>query len=338
MDECASGGKDDDAMRDRTVSRRRCRQPTLDVLETRGLLSGLGGVGQPTLLLTETPARAPGHVAVDTTAEKSSSNASDPADPAPDVDESSSIESDNRKVLASGESPDPATREDVLVGASKDDAEEALQTGYQSGSTPATSGAVAPSSSLNATDLHSSTVGSGIAQSVSFSRDGDATSGQLGRLANSPPTGPSAATGVASSGAKWDKGKSSGRAGANEPDEIGMGPAIIAQEGAHGEAPLPSPQGDGLISHLPQFDRSAIEAAFDHWFAQIEKHGAIVGSYQPNPTQLLAFSLGAAAVIAGISLSRRVRLGEEEQAVGGRGAGRRGSFLEFPLAWSPRFP
>jgi hypothetical protein len=117
-----------------------------------------------------------------------------------------------------------------------------------------------------------------------------------------------------------------------------MGPATSAQEGAPGEFPLPAPQGEGLISHLRQFDPAAIEQAFDHWFAQIKNYSMSDGSCVPNPKQLLAISLAAGALLAGISLSRRARRGREEQAAGGRDAGRRGSFFEFPVAWSPRFP
>jgi hypothetical protein len=117
-----------------------------------------------------------------------------------------------------------------------------------------------------------------------------------------------------------------------------MGPATIAQEGPPGGFPLPAPQGDSLISHLPQFDRAAIEQAFDQWFAKIKKYSMGEGSYAPNPAQLLALSLAAGAVLAGISLSRRARRGKEEQAAGGRDERRSGSFFEFPVAWSPRFP
>jgi hypothetical protein len=319
-------------------SRRRCRHPILDVLETRGLLSGLGGWQPPTPLIAEPPARVPGHVAVQAPAKKATVAAHDPSDSPPHDDTSRYSDSDDRKVLASVESPAPATHQGLSASVYDDDSAATGATGYQSRSMWGTSGAVAPSSSLNTTDLRSSTAGSGIAPSFSIPWDGESTRSQIGRLATSTSTGPSAA-GIAASGAEWKPGQSSsGRAAAGEPDAIRIDPATILEHRATEEVPLPAPRGDGLISHLTQFSHVAIETAFNRWFVQFENHGAIVGSYEPKPTQLLFLSLTASAVIAGISLSRHVRRGDERLANEGRGEGHRGSILEFPVAWSPRIP
>src|SRR5262249_853955 len=132
-----------------------------------------------------------------------------------------------RMTLASGGGTVRAVREGPPIGVSKEEAAEAVAIGHRSGGMPVTSGVFAATSSLNAPGSPS-TAGSGIDQPFGHPKDGEMAADQLESLPSLPPTLPSAATGVAAGGAKWERVPSHpGRAGASEPYATGMGQSTI---------------------------------------------------------------------------------------------------------------
>jgi hypothetical protein len=332
MDECASGGKDD-AMGDRTRSRSRRRQPILDVLEARGLLTSLGGIGPSAGYAGQTSFHLAGHAAVVATRENPAADAADPPDSTAEDESSHYVRSDDHKSLLAGESPDSGVREDSAVGVSK----EGATAGLQPPGTLSAPIAVSLPSGPSATDGQQTLAAQGSAPALACSPVSDGSIAQRERLAGSP-SGHSVPTGGDAAGANWQQARPRpARASAISPDAIDAERAHHAEKLAADDGPLPPPQGNGLIAHLPELGYAAIEQAFDDWFAQFEETSVIVGSFHPNATHLVSFSLAAAAIVAGIAVSRRVRRGDDGP-IGDRPAAERGrAFLEFPDIWSPRY-